>query len=416
MERAEVYLNSSGELRIDSFFEKNNEYIDYRVEGKRAEQYIEELSSQSIRYAKEEGENLVVTYTGLKLIINEFQDILSKKKYKELFAPILLKIKRQEERKKVKELKNKKVQRKNKHIKSKIIATGLTLLTISTVSMGIVKSLEQSSILRDYKSSQVYTQEVEPDFEYQEKFIEDEKSVTSEDVAPQTEQINVQNKPIEPEQKVKLASLSYEDRSESSKAIKTNSDYGNIIQKYSKMYGLDSNLLIALATQERGVHSPNQDKGGATGIMQIQNSVWNNQNLKAYNFNTNSWESIIVDEKSLSNLDYNIKVGCMIFQDCLKSMNYNPLLAIQTYNMGRGSLNKVLNNYCIDTNKKKENVINDCYDTGWLSYRNLIQMGDQQYIENVLSYYGDNIKIENIKPDGNKIGINIINKKTEKIY
>lgn len=35
------------------------------------------------------------------------------------------------------------------------------------------------------------------------------------------------------------------------------------------MYGVDPALVLAVATQERGIHSSVTDTGGATGLMQI---------------------------------------------------------------------------------------------------------------------------------------------------
>ena len=418
MERVEVYLTGSGNIRIDSFFEKNNEYVDYRLEGRRAEQFIEELSRESIRYAEEDGENLVITYNGLKLVINECTDILKNKKYADLFFPIILKIKHQEERKKVKELKNKTVIRKNKHIKSRIIATGLTLVTISGILIGIAKKQNKSETNKN--DSITYIQLADEPEEKEDKFIELSNKYKEEDneiieVSSKHQDLN-EEATSKVSDNLNIVSISYDDRTGSSKAINTENNYKRVIDKYSKIYGLDPKLMLALATQERGIHSTNLDSGGAIGLMQIQKNVWANHKLKAYNFQTKQYETIIVNPTDLSNLDYNVKLGCMIFQENLRNMNYNPLLALQSYNMGYGNMNRILANYCLDSKKTKEQVLNNINDTDWMGCRNLINVGDQKYVEHVLSYCGNNAKIINIKPDGTEIGININNKDNKKVY
>lgn len=201
--------------------------------------------------------------------------------------------------------------------------------------------------------------------------------------------------------------IEYEDRSNSEKANITKEYYNNLINKYSEIYGLDVNLVRAIATQERGVHSGVKDPGGATGLMQIQNSVWANENLSAYNFLDKKTETITVNETSLSSVDYNIKVGCMILQTVLKYMKYNTLAAVQCYNMGYGNLGKILAAYSHECGKSVEQILNDFTDTNWLDYRCLIKEGDQKYIENVFSWLGDDIELVNKRNDGSEVCFNI---------
>ena len=69
----------------------------------------------------------------------------------------------------------------------------------------------------------------------------------------------------------------FEDRSQSEKANKTKELYYNIIDKYSKMYGLPTNLMVAVATQECGVHQTTRSAGGGFELFQIQvgDTGWN---------------------------------------------------------------------------------------------------------------------------------------------
>ena len=178
--------------------------------------------------------------------------------------------------------------------------------------------------------------------------------------------------------------------SNSEKAEKTRSLYGDIIEKYCNMYGLDSNVICALATQERGVHSDSVDEGGAIGLMQIQVSVWTHETINAYNYETEKTDEIYISLDDLREVDFNIKVGCAIFQNYLKLMDDNYFAAIQCYNMGDGAMRSILNDYSDSTGRSVDEILKDPGDLGWMAYRNEGYAGDPNYIENVMRYYEGN--------------------------
>ena len=182
-----------------------------------------------------------------------------------------------------------------------------------------------------------------------------------------------------------LSNLRIEDETESEKANKTKELYYDIIERYANMYGVSPSVILAIATQERGVHSDTIDPGGAIGLMQVQASVWDGKDLEVYNYDTNSKEKIHITLDNLRDVSFNIKVGCAIFQNYLKQMKDNYPLAIQSYNMGPSSVNKILNAYCLSCGKTYDEVINSD-DLGWLSFRNSSYPGDISYLEHVLRY------------------------------
>lgn len=187
-----------------------------------------------------------------------------------------------------------------------------------------------------------------------------------------------------------ISNLQIEDETESEKANKTKELYYDIIEKYANMYGVSPSVILAIATQERGVHSDTIDQGGAIGLMQVQASVWDGKDLEVYNYDTNSKEKIHITLDNLRDVSFNIKVGCAIFQNYLKQMKNNYPLAIQSYNMGPSSVNKILNAYCLSCGKTYDEVINSD-DLGWLSFRNSSYPGDSFYLEHVLRY-DNNVK------------------------
>lgn len=177
----------------------------------------------------------------------------------------------------------------------------------------------------------------------------------------------------------KIFEFSYEDRSDSDRANLARSLYTDVVDKYSQMYGLPSQLMLAIGTQERGTHSTEVSPGGGFGLFQIQvENGWNwvGKEVRAYNFETNSYETITVcqqdngtiDVNMLADLEYNTKVACMIMSYDLAYCNYDLIAAIQTYNSGTGVMS-----------------LKNEYGDDWVNYRGVLP-GDPEYLEHVLSY------------------------------
>ena len=194
---------------------------------------------------------------------------------------------------------------------------------------------------------------------------------------------------------------------------KTKQYYGDIIEKYSKMYGIDSKIVLGIAMQESGIHSPIMDECGTIGLMKMQSKYLIGYKITAYNFETNSYETITADLNDLQNVETNIKIACMILQNKFKLYDYNILLAIQGYNMGQGNIRKVLNLYMTESNKELQEVINEKTNIEWINYREKIKAGDSHYLEHVFSWIGDSFQIELTKPDGTIVRLKVNSKVKE---
>ena len=210
--------------------------------------------------------------------------------------------------------------------------------------------------------------------------------------------------------------IKYDDNSNTEKAQITRAYYGDILKKYSRMYGLDPKIIIAIATQEKGIHSNKKDPGGATGLMQIQNDVWAGKDITAFNYETNKYETLRVEEKMLGDIFYNIKIGCMYFQNCMDYMDNNIIAAIQCYNMGCGSMDQIINKYSLISGKSTKEILENVSDCSWMDYRYIIESGDQKYIENVLQWLGPEISVCDFHLDRNIASLKISNISTVKVY
>lgn len=200
--------------------------------------------------------------------------------------------------------------------------------------------------------------------------------------------------------------ISFESRVDSDKYRVTKAYYEGMITKISNEYGIDPRIMLAIATQESGIHNT-EKRGPAIGLMQIERAVWNGEKLSAYNYSKGTNETLNITEEKLKDLEFNIRTSCMILKDCLIKSNYNLPVAIQMYNFGYGNINKVFKSSYGENINFKEMCI-DC-DNSWLEYRENINEGDNKYLERILSYIEDLEDIQ-IKKGDEIVSYNFINR------
>lgn len=252
-------------------------------------------------------------------------------------------------------------------------AKGVSFDVIENTSNLIVSSLEEDDF---FETKQFTIEEVEPEIirkEIDEEEKEELKKIKDEDDYKTYEyDINIP----------------YYDRTDSEKFANCKKLYGDLITKYANEYGLDPNLMIAVATQESGVHDSDYSDV-AVGLMRIEKSVWEGNEITVYNYETKSDETFKITKKDLQDLETNIKIGCMIMRQQMDYMRNNAIAALQCYNMGYGNMDIILDSYAKDIGSTKIEVLDNLNDYGYITdpyYRSLISVGDQNYVENVLSY------------------------------
>lgn len=253
------------------------------------------------------------------------------------------------------------------------------------------------------------------------EMVQNDIPTLSEDIeteAPTHENLEEKQEVIQEEKKQALDNMfnedafhfSFEDRS-SKENIANAKRYEDIFEKYANRYGVDKDLLMAMAAQESsGDHYNNlSDSKPAAGIMQIEKAAHVGNKVKAYNFETGEMEYITVTQDKLNNLDSNIQIGTMILREYIENNNYNIPLAIQTYNMGPGNMSKVLNTCGDLENIDVSTMINNPTNNKWLNYRAFLNVGDSKYVEHVFSYLGKTNNLEVKKRDNTKVSVNITN-------
>lgn len=285
----------------------------------------------------------------------------------------------------------KKVVRKNRFKKNTIIvastATVMLLAGIGLTNIGITRDNPKSEISYEPPVSveEIITEpQTDDNYEY-ENYNEN------------------QNQNVNDEE---LIDLNVEENTQSEKYLHCKNNYGDLITKYANIYGIDPNLAIALFTHERGYHSDVVDPGGAIGLCQVQLSVWDNQDVRAYNFETNNWDTYHIKEENIKNLEENIKAGVMILQDSLRQVSYMVFQGVQNYNYGLGNLNVAFRNSGLNSEQ-----LNEQNNKDWLQYRDLIIGGDPEYIEHVFQYIPSDTTLHFKTPNGQEINLHYVAQK-----
>lgn len=418
MYKFEIFKDSSENICIKIFsYNENKERI---IQGNEALSIIKEIHKDKIKgfYELVDGDVASIMLEDCVITIKPFYEIINTTNFNKLRKKI---IKYQEKNKCTTNLR-KKVSRIIKNSSKCIIPLTLTAtMALSAGVSGVLSMVNDKKGEDDLLSKNKYIDYSDhgitiEDAINQKKLELFSESLNNPEVMKSENASNINNEKQElikqneiNEENDILINLSYEDMSETDKAVYARDNYINIIEKYSNMYGLDSRLVLGIATQERGVHSNVMDDGGGTGLMQVQNEVWEYREMNAFNFETMEYESFFITPEMISDVETNIKIGCCILQNCLREMNYNIIAAIQCYNFGSPNMWTVLGAYADDTNKTIEEILNDPNDIGWMDYRTLITIEELDYVEKVLSWIGNDLNFKVLKNNEEAVSINIKN-------
>ena len=173
---------------------------------------------------------------------------------------------------------------------------------------------------------------------------------------------------------------------------------GNLIYKYSEQFGVDPNIIAAMAMQETSLNHNECIPGGefysgyGVGVMQLESPT--GQEVSAYNYETNEIETEYVTMENACNFEKNIKIGCMIFQNSLENNQGNIFLAIQSHNYGQPMLDYIMyDNYGDNIDYIKLNYEN----TDWVAGIKQAHQNPSRYLFDWEgSTYGDGDYIENV--------------------
>ena len=285
---------------------------------------------------------------------------------------------------------------KEKKKKGKIIAMMLSG-TMTLSALGLAMSLNNNE-----------------DKEEDSHILKAEYMVDQQNELDNTTEDEIMNIPPE-NQTVAEFHYSYEDRSNTDLIFNVEL-YDDIFRDCAKRYGLDVNLLKAIACQESsGNHYDNIGIGPAEGIMQIEKDCHIDTVVSAFDFESNSEKSIYITEEVLQDPATNIEIGAMDLRNSIEAYNYNIPLGTQAYNFGVGGVQYTLDMCQSLTGINKTNIENNQENNEWLNYREIIGIGDPEYVEHVYSFLPNNYTISVLDRNGNEKTIALINDNVKQI-
>jgi soluble lytic murein transglycosylase-like protein len=128
----------------------------------------------------------------------------------------------------------------------------------------------------------------------------------------------------------------------------------SIVNKYSKQYGVDSNLILSIIKSESDFNTNSTSSAGAKGLMQLMP-----ENCKAKGV-TDAYDP-----------DQNIKAGVQLLKEYINMYGGNTEMAVAAYNAGPGTLQR-----------RGVTSTSDLYK---------LPSETQKYVPKVMSYYRNGI-------------------------
>ncbi len=231
------------------------------------------------------------------------------------------------------------------------------------------------------------------------------------------------------------------------------SEMGRIIGQTAISYGIDPYILIAKGLAESNLEHEaccpggNRYNGYGVGAFQLESP--DGRIVKAWNYETESEDSLSITMENATNFKLNSQAAAMCLQNRIDLYNGNPYLALQSYNYGQGMMRVIIHDYAKQMGITEEEVKNNIDDLGWLAivkdahqnpnnyyYRVMIDLdetdpaiiaeakakyvwkhatyGNPYYLADVLSYYVG-LQSQNRNLDGTSTIIDFSNNEIKKV-
>ena len=164
---------------------------------------------------------------------------------------------------------------------------------------------------------------------------------------------------------------------------------GQLVKYYSDCYGVDASIIAAICMTESSLEHESCCPGGiyyngyGVGICQIE-SPDGTDTVTAYNYETGEYDSIVITMDNACDIEMNIKIACMQFQNSLEECEGNILLAIQAHNFGKDMVNLILRtNY-----DNPEKIKRDYTNISWIECMKDAHYNPQKYVSDWEGTYG----------------------------
>ena len=161
-------------------------------------------------------------------------------------------------------------------------------------------------------------------------------------------------------------------------------NFGEYIEKYSKIYGVDPNIIAGLIMVESPDYDINNDYDyHKIGLGQYKGEYFDNEVFKVYNYETKEMEEYEVHVENLyANPEEQIKMICITVEDSLSLYCYNPIAILEHHNKGCGSvassLDAIMKEYGYSS---REEVLK--YEDPNEIFRHMPEIGDPRYSQKI---------------------------------
>lgn len=166
------------------------------------------------------------------------------------------------------------------------------------------------------------------------------------------------------------------------------SEEGRTIIETATTYGIDPYILFAKGLAESGLQHEaccpggNRYNGYGVGAFQLESP--DGRVVKAWNYETDSEDSLSVTMENAVDFKLNAQAAAMYFQNRIELYNGNPYLALQSYNYGQGMMRIIIHDYAKQKGITEEEVKNNINDLGWLSIVEDVHRNPNNYYYRVM--------------------------------
>lgn len=204
--------------------------------------------------------------------------------------------------------------------------------------------------------------------------------------------------------------------------------YYELVDECASEFGLDTDLVMAVLTQESG--------GLCKNLMQFTFSAFEGEKITEYSYAANGYVTffftndfnyqtcdkyIVIRENDLDDPRTNIRVACANIINRIKTYE-NINVGVMDNNQGPGNMKKIFKETYNKTGKTKEEIISNPVDLTFYKYAYASGQGDRYYLDDVYQYLDKDTITVKYHKDGieKKLTIffepNIIEKTYQKRY
>lgn len=306
----------------------------------------------------------------------------------------------------IKQLKKKITKQQFQKVGDKIISKskfGIAKAMLSATTMLLLLNLDKSnSFGMPMVSKKDTTSNLSDE---QSKYISDLEQQVDKIIASELNKDNISTDVLESDATIKNTysnvMITCDENGYSDEIIGVMENYGPTLNEAANTFGISTNLLVAMLTQE--------SHGEGNNLMQISINGHYDEVKQVYNYMNNKYEEFVITQNPDKYKDAFGDYKCRVYTaDDLKDpynnimcgasllsyyynkyCGHNLFAALVCYNQGPGTVNNVIKDTAQDYNVTVENILSDSSNLSFIDKVHELKSGDPYYIEHVMQYVTD---------------------------